>query len=93
METKGGIRFQEEFVDFGRKSMSMEIVETSFSCMEEVENVFEEMSLRGEFGFGSFWHRDGIGTSRRSSSIEDIVDSISFVHYELIEMGPLCTFN
>lgn len=26
-------------------------------CMEEVEKVLEELSSKGEFGFGSFWGR------------------------------------
>nr|XP_043638556.1 uncharacterized protein LOC122609667 [Erigeron canadensis] len=28
-------------------------------CMEEVEDVLEELSTKGEFGFGSFWRGDG----------------------------------
>ncbi|XP_024995506.1 uncharacterized protein LOC112528712 [Cynara cardunculus var. scolymus] len=27
-------------------------------CMEEVEEVLEELSTKGEFGFGSFWRGD-----------------------------------
>ncbi|XP_071704827.1 uncharacterized protein [Rutidosis leptorrhynchoides] len=30
-------------------------------CMEEIEEVLEELSTKGEFGFGSFWRGDTNG--------------------------------
>ncbi|KAK1423176.1 hypothetical protein QVD17_18471 [Tagetes erecta] len=44
-----------------RDSMRVEARSTSFrldGCMEEVEEVLEELSIKGEFGFGSFWRGD-----------------------------------
>lgn len=47
-----------------RESMRVQARSTSFrvdgldGCMEEVEEVLEELSRKGEFGFGSFWRGD-----------------------------------
>ncbi|GAB2297095.1 hypothetical protein Dimus_031194 [Dionaea muscipula] len=43
-------------------------------CIDEVEKVMEELVLRGEFAFGSFWRRDGTtdenGFSTSSSNFQ-----------------------
>ncbi|GLT73128.1 hypothetical protein SLA2020_450060 [Shorea laevis] len=95
---KGGYRFQEEFVELHRRSISIQIIEAFpvegvqgyQCCMEEVQKVFDELSLRGEFAFGSFWRREGSS----GSSVQEIdIDSINFVHYELIELDSSCKTN
>lgn len=35
-------------------------------CMEEIEEVLEELSTKGEFGFGSFWRGDADGVEVHS---------------------------
>ncbi|XP_057961532.1 uncharacterized protein LOC131153324 [Malania oleifera] len=57
-------------------------------CMEEVERVLEELSLKGEFGFGSFWGRKESESSPTCIAKERF--DHDFVQYHLIEMfGPI----
>ncbi|XP_010528030.1 PREDICTED: uncharacterized protein LOC104805235 [Tarenaya hassleriana] len=60
-------------------SLSIEV--EGFGCMEEVEQVLEEFSERGEFLFGSFWGRERV---EGSSSCVNKID-VRFVKHEMIE--------
>lgn len=55
-------------------------------CMEEVEKVLEELSLKGEFAFGSFWGREESRLIFPTPLDEHQFDYDSFVHCHLIEM-------
>ncbi|KAH7516618.1 uncharacterized protein LOC107429568 [Ziziphus jujuba] len=60
-------------------------------CMEEVEKVLEELSLKGEFAFGSFWGRGESGLIFPTPLDKHEFDYDSFVQYNLIDM--LGSFN
>ncbi|GAB4828944.1 hypothetical protein Ancab_018604 [Ancistrocladus abbreviatus] len=57
-------------------------------CIDEVEKVLEELSMKGEFAFGSFWGRDERGMSSTYMAKEDFPSS-NFVQFHLIPViGP-----
>ncbi|XP_048319002.2 uncharacterized protein LOC125418735 [Ziziphus jujuba] len=60
-------------------------------CMEEVEKVLEELSLKGEFAFGSFWGRGESGLIFPTPLDKHEFDYDNFVQCNLIEM--LDSFN
>ncbi|XP_009356509.1 uncharacterized protein LOC103947329 [Pyrus x bretschneideri] len=62
-------------------------------CMEEVEEVLQEFSQRGEFGFGSFWGRGELGCSPSHHSPNHDPFDTSFVQYHLIEMVALSSID
>ncbi|KMT08409.1 hypothetical protein BVRB_6g140860 [Beta vulgaris subsp. vulgaris] len=67
----------DEFIELDSgKSMSMKILELEGmavkelhnwgSCTDEVDKVLGELSLKGEFAFGSFWGKDSEIQTRKS---------------------------
>ncbi|KAG6764114.1 hypothetical protein POTOM_031572 [Populus tomentosa] len=61
-------RFQDSFDKFLEGSIEIQVDDfhgghDCESCIEEVEEVLEGFSQKGEFAFGSFWGRVGSGTS------------------------------
>lgn len=70
----------------GMAANDQELLHKWGSCTEEVEKVLGELSLKGEFGFGSFWGRDSDIQTRkcyckcsRSLTREDQLDFGSHV--------------
>ncbi|KAL4383122.1 hypothetical protein GQ457_15G005580 [Hibiscus cannabinus] len=49
-------------------------------CLQEVENVLEELSRKGEFAFGSFWGRSSPDSV--SVSVSDTTSSCLVANYE-----------
>ncbi|KAF9677264.1 hypothetical protein SADUNF_Sadunf08G0089900 [Salix dunnii] len=55
------------------------------SCIEEVEEVLEEFSQKGEFAFGSFWGRVGSGATPPTCIVAVQEFDLSFAQFELVE--------
>lgn len=53
-------------------------------CMREVERVLDDFSQKGEFAFGSFWGRQGLGGSSICVGKQEV--DISLVQFELVEI-------
>ncbi|KAM6548220.1 hypothetical protein CsatB_019896 [Cannabis sativa] len=54
-----------------------------WGCMNEVEKVMEELSNKGEFGFGSFWCKE---EESDELIFPTCLEKKEFVNYHLIEM-------
>lgn len=54
-----------------------------WGCMNEVEKVMEELSNKGEFGFGSFWCKE---EESDELIFPTCLESKEFVNHHLIEM-------
>ncbi|CAO2828428.1 unnamed protein product [Amaranthus hypochondriacus] len=59
-QKNGEIRVAKQFqgIDYGEDFMKLIELHDWGSCNQEIDKVLEELSLRGEFGFGSFWGRN-----------------------------------
>ncbi|KAJ6318213.1 hypothetical protein OIU76_013701 [Salix suchowensis] len=55
------------------------------SCIEEVEEVLEEFSQKGEFAFGSFWGRVGSGATPPTCIVAVQEFDLRFAQFELVE--------
>ena len=62
-------------------------------CMEEVEKVLEQLSMKGEFAFGSFWGRNSLEKARIKSCSQSVISKEDLeygygchvVNFQLIE--------
>ncbi|KAJ9163424.1 hypothetical protein P3X46_023092 [Hevea brasiliensis] len=82
-------RFQDEFVEFHEGSIAIQIEELHRgygfeSCIEEVERVLGDFSQKGEFAFGSFWGRQGLGASSTCVAKQEV--DLSLVQFEIVEI-------
>ncbi|TQD87917.1 hypothetical protein C1H46_026554 [Malus baccata] len=84
-----------DFVSMAGESMrsSMDARHSCRRCMEEVEKVLQELSQRGEFGFGSFWRRGELGRSPTQNLSICEQFGTSFLQYHLIEMVALSAID
>ena len=59
-QKNGEIRVAKQFqgIDYGEDFMKLIELHDWSSCNQEIDRVLEEFSLRGEFGFGSFWGKN-----------------------------------
>lgn len=79
-------RFQDEFLEFSVTNQMEELHGSHVfgSCMEEVESMLGDFSQKGEFAFGSFWGRQGLGGSSICVGKQEV--DISLVQFELVEI-------
>ncbi|KAK7346146.1 hypothetical protein VNO80_20661 [Phaseolus coccineus] len=54
-------------------------------CMDEVEKMMEEFYEKGEFGFGSFWGREGTCGCGVPATVNHHNDE-NFVRYQIIDL-------
>ena len=82
-------RFQDSLEKFLEGSIEIQVDDfhgghDCESCIEEVEEVLEGFSQKGEFAFGSFWGRVGSGTSPACIVAVQEFD-LSFAQFEVVE--------
>lgn len=86
-ELNSSSRSNEEEEEEGKEGFFLNGDNHGFGCcMDEVEKVLEEFSLRGEFAFGSFWNGEIPARFPPSSCMANKEIDYDVVHCHLIQI-------